>query len=206
MQNRALPIASTGAVMSAAAETLRRARLAIVPADHPVRIEAIRELFVEYAQSLSFNLCFQSFEEELAALPGKYAPWSGMLLLALVNDEPAGCVALRKLGTDSASEDDEILAELHVCEMKRLYVRPQFRGVGVGRELVNAILKCAAAIGYSRMRLDTVPSEMATAVEMYQRLGFVEIAPYRDNPVPGAKYLELDIRAWQATRQNARQT
>lgn len=190
--------------MSAAAETLHRPRVAIVPADNPVRIEAVRELFQEYAESLSFNLCFQSFEEELAALPGEYAPWSGMLLLGLVNDGPAGCVALRKLGPNSSSEDDEIMAELDVCEMKRLYVRPQFRGIGVGRELVDAILKCAAAIGYRRMRLDTVPTEMATAVEMYGRLGFVEIAPYRENPVSGAKYLELDIRAWQATRQNAR--
>ena len=191
--------------MSAAAESLHRPRVAIVPADNPVRIDAIRELFQEYAESLSFNLCFQSFEQELASLPGEYAPWSGMLLLALVNDQPAGCVALREFGANSAADDDEIIAELDVCEMKRLYVRPQFRGLGVGRELVDAILKCAAAIGYHRMRLDTVPTEMATAVEMYSRLGFVEIAPYRENPVPGAKYLELDIRAWQATRQNARQ-
>ena len=191
--------------MSAAAESLHRPRVAILPADNPVRVDTIRALFQEYAESLSFNLCFQSFEQELAALPGVYAPWSGMLLLAQVNDEPAGCVALRKFGTNSASEDDEILAELDVCEMKRLYVRPQFRGIGVGRELVDAILKCAAAIGYRRMRLDTVPTEMGTAVEMYLRLGFVEIAPYRENPVPVAKCLELDIRGWQATRQNGRQ-
>lgn len=190
--------------MSAAVEVLHRPRITIVPADNPVRIEAVRKLFQEYAESLSFNLCFQSFEEELAGLPGEYAPWSGMLLLALVNDEPAGCVALHRFDTKAASEDDEILAELDVCEMKRLYVRPQFRGIGLGRELVDAILKCASAIGYLRMRLDTVPSEMATAVEVYRRLGFVEIAPYRENPVPGAKYLELNIRAWQATRQNAR--
>jgi len=199
------PVTWVGVVMSAAAEILHRPRIAIVPADNPLRIDTIRELFREYAESLSFNLCFQGFEQELAGLPGEYAPWSGMLLLALLNDEPAGCVALRKFGTHSASEDDEILAELEVCEMKRLYVRPQFRGIGVGRELVDAILKCAAAIGYRRMRLDTVPSEMGTAVEMYLRLGFVEIAPYRENPVPGAKYLELDIRAWQATRQNGPQ-
>jgi GNAT superfamily N-acetyltransferase len=192
--------------MNAAVETRHRPRVAIVPADSPLRVQAVGELFLEYAQSLSFNLCFQSFEQELASLPGEYAPWSGMLLLGLVNDVPAGCVALRKIGTDLESEDDEILAELDVCEMKRLYVRQQFRGMGVGRELIDAILKCAAAIGYRRMRLDTVPTEMATAVDMYRRLGFVEIAPYRDNPVPGAKYLELDIRAWQATRQNARET
>ena len=192
--------------MSAAAETIHRPRVAIVPADNPVRIGAVRELFQEYAKSLSFNLCFQSFEDELAGLPGDYAPWSGMLLLALVSDESAGCVALHRCDGKGTSDDDEILAELDVCEMKRLYVRPQFRGIGLGRDLVDAILKCAAAIGYHRMRLDTVPNEMATAVEMYRRLGFVDIAPYRDNPVPGAKYMELDIRAWQATRQNARQT
>ena len=191
--------------MSAAAETIHRPRVAIVPADNPVRIEAVRELFQEYAESLSCNLCFQIFEQELAALPGEYAPWSGMLLLALVNDGAAGCVALHRFDGKDTSDDDEILAELDICEMKRLYVRPQFRGIGLGRELVDAILKCAAAIGYHRMRLDTVPSEMANAVQMYRRLGFAEIAPYRENPVPGAKYLELDIRAWQAIRQNGLQ-
>jgi|SRR5690242_9349741 putative acetyltransferase len=184
--------------MSAVAEVVHRPRVAIVPADNPVRIEAVRELFLEYAKSLSFNLCFQSFEEELARLPGEYAPWSGMLLLALVDDQPGGCVALHRFDTQSTAEDDEILSELDVCEMKRLYVSPQFRGIGIGRELVDAILKCAAAIGYRRMRLDTVPKEMATALEMYRRLGFFEIPPYRENPVPGAMYLELDIRAWQA--------
>src|SRR5919109_1457680 len=160
---------------------IRKHRIAIVPADNPVRIEAVRELFQEYAASLSFNLCFQSFEEELARLPGEYAPWSGMLLLGLVDDQPAGCVALHRLGASPAAEDDEILSELEICEMKRLFVRPQFRGCGLGRELVDAILKCAAAIGYRRMRLDTIPSEMPRAVEMYQKLGFAEIAPYRAN-------------------------
>lgn len=190
--------------MSAAAEVLRRPRVVIVPADNPVRIEAVRDLFKEYAKSLSFNLCFQSFEQELASLPGEYSPWSGMLLLALVNDEPGGCVALHRLGTQSSTEDDEIFAELDICEMKRLYVRPRFRGIGLGRELVDAILKCAAAIGYRRMRLDTVPSEMSVAVGMYRRWGFTEIPSYRENPVPGATYMELDVRAWQATRQNGR--
>src|SRR5690349_10543171 len=150
------------------AAPIRKHRIAIVPADNPVRIEAVRELFQEYAESLSFNLCFQSFEEELAGLPGEYAPWSGMLLLALVNDKPAGCVALHRFDGKDTSDDDEILAELDICEMKRLYVRPQFRGIGLGRKLVGAILKCAAAIGYHRMRLDTVPSEMANAVQMYR--------------------------------------
>src|SRR5690242_16403430 len=185
--------------MNAVAGLLHQSRATIVPADNPSRIEAVRELFKEYAESLSFNLCFQGFEEELAHLPGEYAPWSGMLLLALVDSKPAGCVALRKLSPESLSDDDEILAELDICEMKRLYVRPQFRRVGLGRDLADAILKCAAAIGYRRMRLDTVPSEMATAVAMYRKLGFSEIAPYRENPVCGATYLELDVRTWQAS-------
>jgi GNAT superfamily N-acetyltransferase len=184
--------------MNAAAEAIGKRRIAIVPADNPVRIEAVRDLFKEYAASLSFNLCFQSFEGELARLPGEYMPWSGMLLLGLVDDQPAGCVALHRIGHTQAQEDDEILAELDICEMKRLFVRPQFRGAGLGSELVDAILKCAAAIGYRRMRLDTIPNEMPRAVEMYQKLGFVEIAPYRANPIPGAKYLELDLRTWQS--------
>jgi|SRR5689334_6852845 len=185
--------------MNATAEATLRHRLAIVPADNPVRLEAVKELFKQYARSLSFNLCFQGFEEELARLPGEYAPWSGMLLLGLIDDQPAGCVALHRIGHPPEEEgDNEILAELDICEMKRLYVRPQFRGFGLGRELVDAILKCAAAIGYRRMRLDTVPSEMGRAVEIYQKLGFAEIAPYRDNPIPGARYLELDLKSWQA--------
>ncbi|HWC19177.1 MAG TPA: GNAT family N-acetyltransferase [Terriglobales bacterium] len=185
--------------MNATAEAVCNHRIAIVPADNPVRIEAVRELFKEYAASLSFNLCFQSFEDELAKLPGEYAPWSGMLLLGLVDDQAAGCVALHRIGHIQMEEDNEIIAELDLCEMKRLYVRPQFRGCGLGRELVDAILKCAAAIGYRRMRLDTIPSEMERAVEMYQKLGFLEIAPYRSNPISGAKYLELDLKSWQAT-------
>jgi len=178
-------------------EPIRKPRIAIVPADNPVRIDAVRKLFQQYAESLSFNLCFQSFTEELARLPGEYAPWSGMLLLGLVDDQPAGCVALHRLECDMAGEHGELFGGSDVCEMKRLYVRPEFRGCGLGRELVNAILKCAAAIGYRRMRLDTIPNEMASALEMYRKFGFVEIAAYRVNPIPGAKYLELDIRTWQ---------
>jgi len=181
-------------------ETIRMRHLAIVPADNHVRIDAVRKLFQEYAESLNFNLCFQSFAEELARLPGEYSPWSGMLLLGLVDDQPGGCVALHRLEGDMAGEHGELFGGSDVCEMKRLYVRPEFRGCGLGRELVNAILKCAAAIGYRHMRLDTVPNEMAAAVEMYRNIGFVEIAPYRVNPIPGAKYLELDIRAWQAQK------
>jgi GNAT superfamily N-acetyltransferase len=173
-------------------------RIVIVPADNPVRIEAIRELFKEYAASLSFNLCFQSFEEELARLPGEYGPWSGMLLLGLVDDQAAGCVAMHRLEGELAEPHGELYGGSDVCEMKRLYVRPEFRKCGLGRELIDAILNCAAAIGYRKMRLDTVPNEMGRAVEIYQKLGFVEIEPYRLNPIPGAKYMELDIKSWQA--------
>jgi len=171
-------------------------RISIVPADNPIRIEAVRTLFKEYAASLSFNLCFQSFEEELAGLPGEYAPWSGMLLLGLVNDHVAGCVAFHHLDGEMAGVDGELHGGSDVCEMKRLYVRPEFRGCGLGGELIDCILQCATAVGYRRIRLDTVPNEMAKAVEIYHKLGFREIAPYSTNPVPGAKYMELDLRLW----------
>ena len=177
---------------------IRKYRMAVVPADNPVRIEAVRDLFKEYAASLSFNLCFQSFEDELARLPGEYAPPSGMLLLGLVDDQVGGCVAFHRLEGEMAGGHAEFRAGSEVCEMKRLYVRPAFRGSGIGRKLIDSILKCAEAVGYRRMRLDTVPSEMAKAVEIYRKIGFTEIAPYRLNPIPGAKYMELDLNAWQA--------
>jgi putative acetyltransferase len=172
-------------------------RISIVPADNPARVEIVRDLFNEYAASLSFDLCFQSFEEELARLPGEYAPPSGALLLGLVDDRPAGCVALHRLEGEMAGARNDTSTTSDVCEMKRLFVRPQFRGFGLGKELIDAILRSASAIGYSRMRLDTVPGEMAAAVEIYRRLGFVEIPPYRQNPIPGAKYMELNLQSWQ---------
>jgi GNAT superfamily N-acetyltransferase len=121
-----------------------------------------------------------------------------MLLLGLVDDQAAGCVAMHRLEGELAGPHGELDGGSDVCEMKRLYVRPEFRKCGLGRELIDAILNCAAAIGYCKMRLDTVPSEMGRAVEIYQKLGFVEIEPYRLNPIPGAKYMELDIKSWQA--------
>ena len=172
--------------------------LSIVPADNAVRIEAVRELFREYAASLSFDLCFQGFEEELARLPGEYAPWSGMLLIGLVDDQLAGCVALRRLEGEAAGSHGELFGGSDVCEMKRLYVRPEYRGCGLGRVLVDAVLNSGAAIGYRVMRLDTVPSEMGAAVEMYRKLGFVEIPPYRKNPIAGAKYMEIDLKLWKS--------
>jgi ribosomal protein S18 acetylase RimI-like enzyme len=142
-------------------------------------------LFQEYAASLGFSLCFQSFDQELASLPGDYVPPSGRLLLAHSIDAReellAGCVALHKL-------DDTI------CEMKRLYVRPAMRGKGVGQALAAAIVEEAQDIGYRRMRLDTIPSVMSAAVAMYRSMGFHEIAPYRANPIEGAIYMELELQ------------
>jgi ribosomal protein S18 acetylase RimI-like enzyme len=149
-------------------------------AESPEGIAHIRELFLEYAQSLGFSLCFQSFDQELADLPGDYAPPKGRLLLATSNGQPAGCVALHKLTPD-------------ICEMKRLYVRPQFRGKGLGRELAEKIITEARQLGYKKLRLDTVEPVMKTAVTMYRQLGFREIPPYRPNPIDGALYMELEL-------------
>jgi len=149
-------------------------------AESPEQFAAIRELFLEYAHSLGFSLCFQSFDKELAGLPGDYVPPEGRLLLATHEGAPAGCVALHNL-------------EPGICEMKRLYVRPQFRGKGLGRALAERVIAEARQIGYQRLRLDTVEPMMKAAVAMYRQLGFREIAPYRDNPIEGALYMELVI-------------
>ena len=141
-------------------------------------IEQARELFLEYADSLGFSLSFQGFDEELKNLPGDYAPPSGRLLLAHHQGQAAGCVALRQL-------------ERQVCEMKRLYVRPGYRGKSIGRMLVDCVIAEARSIGYERMRLDTIESSMQDAIALYRRRGFREIAPYRSNPIAGALYLEL---------------
>ncbi|MGB2606316.1 MAG: GNAT family N-acetyltransferase [Candidatus Sulfotelmatobacter sp.] len=155
--------------------------LSIFQADSPAQIVQARELFIEYAQSLGFSLCFQNFDKELAGLPGEYAPPEGRLILAEWEGHVAGCVALHKL-------------ESGVCEMKRLYLRPEFRGKGLGRALAERIIAEARQIGYQRMRLDTVEPVMKDAVAVYRKLGFKEIAPYCANPIAGAMYLELELR------------
>ncbi|HZE26947.1 MAG TPA: GNAT family N-acetyltransferase [Terriglobales bacterium] len=155
-------------------------QLAITQAQSAAQIAQVRELFLEYADSLGFSLCFQSFDQELAALPGDYAPPDGRLLLAELEGQLAGCVALHKLGAG-------------ICEMKRLYLRSRFRGRGLGRILAETILSEARMIGYNRLRLDTVAPLMNDAVAMYRRLGFKEITPYRANPIEGALYMELDL-------------
>jgi putative acetyltransferase len=149
-------------------------------AESDAEIAQTRDLFLEYAESLGFSLCFQNFDQELAGLPGDYASPHGRLLLADYDGQLAGCVALHKL-------------EPEICEMKRLYLRTRFRGKGLGRALAETIIAEARAIGYRRMRLDTVEPVMKDAVAMYRRLGFKEIPPYRANPIAGALYMELQL-------------
>ena len=153
--------------------------MTLIHATTAEQLAAIRQLFEEYAASLDVDLCFQGFDQELAELPGDYAAPAGRLLLAADGATAVGCVALRRISDD-------------VCEMKRLYVRPGFQGRKHGLSLVQAILHEARAIGYRRMRLDTLPS-MKQAVALYRSLGFKEIPPYRNNPVCGALFFELDL-------------
>jgi ribosomal protein S18 acetylase RimI-like enzyme len=153
--------------------------LEIFKADTENDVEIIRGLFIEYAGSLGFDLGFQNFEEELANLPGEYAKPTGCLLLAKYLDKIAGCVALRKLSDN-------------ICEGKRLYVRPEFRGLKIGRKLVEAIIAEARRMGYEFMRGDTI-SSMEAACRLYKSLGFYEIEAYRYNPLEGAIFLELKL-------------
>lgn len=140
-------------------------------------LETVRRLFVEYAESLGFSLCFQGFDKELAALPGDYTPPRGNLLLAIQDNKAAGCVAVRPL-------DDKR------CEMKRLYVRPEFQGTGLGRRLAERAIDFARSRGYRSMVLDTLPA-MREARALYQKLGFKPCAPYYDNSRIGSDCFEL---------------
>lgn len=152
-------------------------------ADSPEDIAAIRALFLDYQADLGIDLCFQGFAQELENLPGDYADPAGLLLLATVDGAPAGCCAFRPL----TSSD-----HLNACEMKRLFVRPAFRGLGLGRLLVEQVMARAALAGYSSMLLDTL-RDMEAARALYQEVGFVEVAPYYHNPLPGAHYLMADL-------------
>jgi GNAT superfamily N-acetyltransferase len=153
----------------------------IVQANSQEDIDSARTLFTEYASGLGISLCFQNFDRELNNLPGDYAPPDGRLLLAKDDDDQiAGCIAMRKLGPG-------------VCEMKRLFVRPAYRSTGLGRVLVNTIIDEARKLGYTHMRLDTLPGRMDKAIALYQAIGFVDIEPYYENPVEGARFMELDL-------------
>lgn len=154
-------------------------------ADTADDLAAVRELMREYAASLAIDLCFQGFEHELATLPGEYAAPAGALLLALVDGMPAGCVAMRPL-----PDSDHVNA----CEMKRLFVRRAFRQFGLGRRLTQQLMDLATQAGHSCMLLDTL-DDMEAARGLYATLGFVEIAPYYYNPIPGAHYLKVDLDA-----------
>lgn len=153
--------------------------LEIRPAQFPGDRDTIEALFCEYADSLGIDLAFQRFAEELTTLPGKYTPPGGLVLLAFVGDAPAGCVALRPLNEGG-------------CEMKRLYVRPEFRGRGIARCLVQQVLADARGAGYSQIYLDTLPS-MREAIALYESFGFRDTQPYCHNPVQGARFLLMDL-------------
>jgi ribosomal protein S18 acetylase RimI-like enzyme len=154
----------------------------LVEARSAADLEDVRRLFRAYAQWLGVDLCFQGFEQELAGLPGRYAPPAGRLLLASVAGEAVGAVGLRPL-------------EPGICEMKRLWVEPGFGGRGIGRALAEAVVAAARAIGYERMRLDTIPARMPAAQHLYRSLGFAPIPPYYHNPLDGVVMLELRLPA-----------
>ena len=154
----------------------------IIQAKTPYEIDAIRKLFREYETYLDIDLCFQDFESELASLPGKYAPPSGMLLLALDGRKAIGCGALRRIASLESS----------TCEMKRLYVRPEARGLGLGKRIAERLIQEAIRLGYAAMVLDTL-DRLEPAIQLYQTLGFVGVEPYYDNPLSGIIYMKLNL-------------
>ena len=153
----------------------------LIQVESGIALEEIRALFLEYAQSLDFKLCFQNFDLELRDLPGIYKPPQGRLVLCEVNGKPAGSIALKPL-------------EPGICEMKRLFVRPALRGHRLGLKLAEHIINEARTIGYTSMRLDTIQGRMDNAIALYESLGFREIPPYYENPIPNAFYMELRLR------------
>ena len=152
----------------------------IIEAKTDAEIDAARRIFREYESWLGLDLCFQGFEEELAGLPGKYSSPDGRLFLAYSEEDLAGCAALRKIDPG-------------VCEMKRLFVRDQFRRFGIGRLLIDRLLTAARDIGYRAMRLDTYPAKMGKAVGLYRQYGFIEIPAYYHNPYEGVLFMELQL-------------
>lgn len=149
-------------------------------AESPDDVEIARRLFREYEAWLGMDLCFQGFEEELRSLPGKYTQPHGRLFLAFADGEPVGCIAMRKL------EDG-------ICEMKRLYLRSEARGLGLGKTLLETLIDEARGAGYRKMRLDTHPPKMGKAVRLYESHGFRPIPPYYDNPHDEVLFMELDL-------------
>jgi ribosomal protein S18 acetylase RimI-like enzyme len=159
--------------------------IAVITPGDPDSVATVRGLFQEYATTLGVDLCFQGFDEELSRLPGEYAAPGGVLLLALVDGQPAGCGAMRPLPDADYP---------NACEMKRLFVRRAFRRFGLGRQLAQELMALATQAGYSTMLLDTL-DDMEAAREMYASLGFEEIPPYYFNPIPGAHYLKVELDA-----------
>jgi putative acetyltransferase len=157
--------------------------ISVFSPDDSVTLEATRALFLEYAKSLQVDLCFQDFDQELRNLPGEYSAPRGALLVASVNGEWAGCCAMRPLDSSDYT---------NACEMKRLYVRPQFRGRGLGRRLAEAILEAGRLAAYDCILLDTL-DDMESARALYEELGFESIPPYYYNPIAGAHYLKADL-------------
>lgn len=162
------------------AERLERIKIVSVTIDTPHLLTMVQGLFLEYAQSLSFSLCFQNFNEELSTLPGSYAPPSGRIFVAKVDGVCVGCVALHSIGDNQ-------------CELKRLYVKREYRHWGLGRLLTNKTIEAARRIGYHRVYLDTI-NTMVAAIKLYESVGFVKTEPYRENPIPGAVYMVLELR------------
>lgn len=151
----------------------------IITARTQDQIDQVRLLFREYEHFLNVDLCFQGFEAELASLPGRYGPPTGVLLMAVNSHDAAGCVALRRIGEG-------------ICEMKRLYLRPGYRGTGLGRKLADTVINHAITLGYTLMRLDTLDT-LKQAMGLYESLGFKQTGPYYNNPLPGVVYWELPL-------------